>query len=49
MRVSKVDEWSTRWWRSSLKRIRSGLGGIETVELLEAARQVMVMNTGRQG
>jgi hypothetical protein len=27
-------------------RIRSGLGGIETVELLEAARQVMVMNAG---
>ena len=30
-----------------VKRIRSGLGPIETVELLETARQVMVMNTGR--
>ncbi len=30
-----------------VKRLRSGLGPIETVELLETARQVMVMNTGR--
>ncbi len=28
------------------KRIRSGLGGVETTELVEAARQVMVMNRG---
>ena len=31
-----------------VKRIRSGLGGIETAELLETARQVMVMNMGTQ-
>jgi len=30
-----------------VKRVRSGLGPIETVELLETARQVMVMNSGR--
>jgi uncharacterized protein len=30
-----------------IKRMRSGLGGIETTELVEAARQVMVMNRGR--
>ena len=30
-----------------VKRMRSGLGGIETAELLETARQVMVMNKGR--
>lgn len=29
------------------KRMRSGLGGIETAELLETARQVMVLNRGR--
>lgn len=29
------------------KRLRSGLGGIETAELLETARQVMVMSRGR--
>ena len=31
----------------AVKRSRSGLGPIETVELLETARQVMVMNAGR--
>jgi hypothetical protein len=31
----------------AIKRARSSLGPIETVELLETARQVMVMNTGR--
>jgi len=30
-----------------VKRLRSGLGGIETTELVETARQVMVMNRGR--
>lgn len=30
-----------------LKRVRSGLGGIETMELVEVARQVMVMDRGR--
>ena len=30
-----------------VKRMRSGLGGIETTELVETARQVMVMNKGR--
>ena len=30
-----------------VKRVRSGLGGIETTELVETARQVMVMNRGR--
>jgi uncharacterized protein len=30
-----------------VKRMRSGLGGIETTELVETARQVMVMNRGR--
>jgi uncharacterized protein len=30
-----------------VKRLRSGLGSIETTELVEAARQVMVMNRGR--
>jgi len=29
------------------RRIRSGLGGVETTELVEAARQVMVVNRGR--
>jgi len=29
-----------------VRRVRSGLGGIETMELLEAARQVMVLNAG---
>jgi len=29
------------------KRLRSGLGGIETTELVETARQVMVMNRGK--
>jgi uncharacterized protein len=29
------------------KRLRSGLGGVETTELVETARQVMVMNRGR--
>jgi uncharacterized protein len=29
------------------KRIRSGLGGVETAELVETARQVMVMSRGR--
>lgn len=28
------------------KRIRSGLGGLETVELLDVARQVLIMSTG---
>ena len=31
-----------------VKRIRSGLGGIKTAELLEMASQVMVINTGRR-
>lgn len=30
-----------------IRRLRSGLGGIETTELIETARQVMVMNRGR--
>ena len=30
-----------------VRRMRSGLGGIETTELVETARQVMVMNKGR--
>jgi len=30
-----------------VKRLRSGLGGVETAELVETARQVMVMNRGR--
>jgi predicted transcriptional regulator/rubrerythrin len=30
-----------------VKRLRSGLGGIEMTELMETARQVMVMNRGR--
>jgi uncharacterized protein len=30
-----------------VKRLHSGLGGIETTELVETARQVMVMNRGR--
>jgi uncharacterized protein len=30
-----------------VKRLRSGLGGIETTELVETARQIMVMNRGR--
>jgi len=30
-----------------IKRMRSGLGGIETTELVETARQVMVMSRGR--
>jgi predicted transcriptional regulator len=30
------------------KRIHAGLGGIETTELLETARQVMVMSAGRK-
>lgn len=30
-----------------VKRLRSGLGGIETTELVETARQVMVMHRGR--
>jgi hypothetical protein len=29
------------------KRIRSGVGGVETVELLEAATQLKVLNSGR--
>jgi hypothetical protein len=29
------------------KRIRSGLGGVETAELIETARQIMVMSRGR--
>ncbi len=29
------------------KRLRSGLGGVETAELVEAARQVMVVSRGR--
>ena len=29
------------------KRVRSGLGGVETTELVETARQVMVMSRGR--
>ena len=29
------------------RRMRSGLGGVETTELVETARQVMVMNRGR--
>jgi predicted transcriptional regulator len=31
----------------AIKRARSGMGPVETVELLETARQVMVMNAGR--
>ncbi|MDA4135866.1 MAG: hypothetical protein OK449_02550 [Thaumarchaeota archaeon] len=31
----------------AVKRARSGMGPVETVELLETARQVMVMNAGR--
>lgn len=31
-----------------IKRVKSGLGGIETTELLEAARQVMVISAGRK-
>jgi len=31
----------------AIKRTRSGLGPIETVELLETARQVMIMSAGR--
>ena len=30
-----------------VRRLRSGLGGIETTELMETARQVMVMSRGR--
>lgn len=30
-----------------VKRLRSGMGGVETAELVETARQVMVMNRGR--
>lgn len=30
-----------------IKRLTAGTGGVEAVELLETARQVMVMNTGR--
>jgi predicted transcriptional regulator/rubrerythrin len=30
-----------------VRRLRSGLGGIETTELVETARQVMVLNRGR--
>jgi rubrerythrin len=30
------------------KRLRSGLGGVETTELVETARQVMVMSRGRR-
>jgi predicted transcriptional regulator/rubrerythrin len=29
-----------------VRRLRSGLGGVETTELVEAARQVMVLNRG---
>lgn len=31
-----------------VKRLRSGMGGVETAELLETARQVAVMSTGRR-
>jgi predicted transcriptional regulator len=30
-----------------VRRVRSGLGGVETTELMEAARQVLVMSRGR--
>ncbi|MDA4121711.1 MAG: hypothetical protein OK456_00865 [Thaumarchaeota archaeon] len=45
--VSNVDEMVDPLVEKLTRRIRSGLGGLETVELLEAVRQVMIMNTGR--
>ena len=45
-RVANLDELIDPIAEKLAVRVRSGLGGIETVELLEAARQVMVMNSG---
>jgi predicted transcriptional regulator len=45
-RVANIDGLIDPLVEKLAVRIRSGLGGIETVDLLEAARQVMVMNAG---
>ncbi len=48
MSVGKVDQIVDPLADKVAKRIRSGSGGIKTVELLETARQVMVMNAGKE-
>jgi predicted transcriptional regulator/rubrerythrin len=45
--LSSVDRLVDPLAERLAKRIRSGLGGVETAELVETARQVMVMSRGR--
>jgi uncharacterized protein len=48
MAVGSIDHIIAPLSEKVAKNIRAGTGGIKTVELLETARQVMVINTGRQ-
>jgi len=46
--VGRIDHVVAPLAEKVAKSVRAGTGGIKTVELLETARQVMVINTGRQ-
>jgi predicted transcriptional regulator len=45
--LSSIDHLIDPLAEKLARRLRSGLGGIETTELIETARQLMVMNRGR--
>jgi predicted transcriptional regulator/rubrerythrin len=46
--VASIDRLIDPLSEKLIKRMRSGLGGIETTELVEVARQVMVVSNGRR-